>query len=195
MDPGAGGQFDDIAVRIAEIDRADKAVVDRPADLATLALPLLQHAVECIGLDPEGDVQIERVLLFEIEGLTGHLEKREAGAVVHLEEGVQPATLIDLERADQAQTEEILIKDPRLLRVPAAIRVMMQTFDHVSLRSPFAGSQDSADRRSTPPDVLSGIPLPAGENRLSAAAKRPPNTENPLYISGLSTIWPSPPAA
>src|SRR5271167_2258517 len=42
---------------------------------------------------------------------------------------------------------------------------------------------------------LSGIPLPAGEKRLSAAAKRPSNTEKTLYISGLSTIWPSPPAA
>src|SRR6516162_2431819 len=178
MDPGAGGQFDDIAVRITEIDRADEAVVDRPADLAALGLPLLQHAVKGIGLDPQRDVQIERVLLFEIEGLAGHFEKRKAGAVVHLEEGMKPAALIDLKRANQAQTEEILVEDPRLLRIPAAIRVVMQTFDHVSLRSHFAGSQDSADRRSTPPDALSGIPLPAGEKRLSVAKKRLPNTEN-----------------
>src|SRR6516162_848110 len=136
MDTGAGGQFDDIAIRIAEINRADKAVINRPAHLAALALRLVEHVVENIGLDPEGDVQVERVLLLEVEGHARHLEEGEAGAVIHLEEGVQPAALIDLERADQATTEEILIENPRLLRVPAAIRVMMQTFDHASLRSP-----------------------------------------------------------
>jgi hypothetical protein len=47
---GAGGQFDDIAVGIAEIDRPDKTVVDRPANLSTLGLGLLQHRVERLGL-------------------------------------------------------------------------------------------------------------------------------------------------
>src|SRR5215831_19338937 len=51
---GAGGQFDDIAVGIAEIDRPDKAVVDRPAHLSTLGLGLIQHRVEGLGLDPSG---------------------------------------------------------------------------------------------------------------------------------------------
>src|SRR6266853_1184214 len=43
---GAGGQFDDIAVGIAEIDRADKTVVDRPAYFYSLRPPFLQHRIE-----------------------------------------------------------------------------------------------------------------------------------------------------
>jgi hypothetical protein len=57
---GAGGQFDDIVIGIAEIDRPNKTVVDRPANLSTLGLGLLQHRVEGLGPDPEGDVQIQR---------------------------------------------------------------------------------------------------------------------------------------
>src|SRR6266403_465740 len=40
MHTGAGRQLDDIAVGVAEIDRADKAVVDRAADLAAFRLRL-----------------------------------------------------------------------------------------------------------------------------------------------------------
>src|SRR5215831_6377277 len=135
MDPGAGGQFDNIAVRITEIDRADKAVIDRSSDLAAFGLSLLQHIVEDIGLDPERDMQIQGVLLFEVEGLAGDLEEGEARPVVHLEKGVKPAPLVDLERADQAKPEEIFIEDPRLLRIAAAICIVMQTLDHVSLQA------------------------------------------------------------
>src|SRR5215469_16335478 len=110
---GAGGQFDDIAVGIAEIDRPDKAVVDRPAHLSTLGLGLIQHRLEGLGLDPERDVQIQRVLALEVEGRTGHFEESEAGAVVHLEKG--------MERPTFTQTEEILVKSPRLLGITAAI--------------------------------------------------------------------------
>jgi len=120
-----GGQFDHVAVRVAEIDRADKAMVDRSADLPAFGLGLLQHIVERIGLDAERDVQIQGILLLEIEGHAGHLEKREARAVIHLEEGVEPAALVDLERADQAEAEEILVKPPRFFRVSAAIGVVM----------------------------------------------------------------------
>jgi hypothetical protein len=62
-------------------------------------------------------------------------EEGEARAVVHLEEGVKPTALIDLKGADQAKAKEILIENPCLLRVPATIRIMMQTFDHVILHS------------------------------------------------------------
>jgi hypothetical protein len=58
-------------------------VVDRPANLSTLGLGLLQHRVEDLGLNPEGDVQIQRVLALEVEGRAGHLEEGEAGAVIH----------------------------------------------------------------------------------------------------------------
>src|SRR5947207_9446245 len=101
---GAGGQFDDIAVGIAEIDRPDKTVVDRAAHLSTLGLGLLQHRFEGLGLDPERDVQIQRVLAFEIEGRAWHLEEGEAGAVIHLEEGVERPTFVYLESTDHPQT-------------------------------------------------------------------------------------------
>src|ERR1700738_3560541 len=113
MDPGGGGQLDDVTIRGAEIDRADKAMIDRPANLSAFGLALLQHIVERVRLDPECYVQIQGILLLEIKGHIGHFEKREAGAVVHLEESMEPAALVDLERADQAEAEEILVKPPR----------------------------------------------------------------------------------
>jgi hypothetical protein len=48
---GAGGQFDDIAVGIAEIDRPDKAVVDWPGHLST-ALALSSIASKVSGSTP-----------------------------------------------------------------------------------------------------------------------------------------------
>jgi hypothetical protein len=133
MNPGARGQFDNIAVRITEIDRADKGVVDGSAHLAALGLPLLQHLVKDVGLDPECYVQVERVLLLELERRPRDLKKGEAGAVIHLEERVEPATLVDLERADQTKPEEILVEAACLFRVATAIGVMVQTFYHASL--------------------------------------------------------------
>src|SRR5262249_33775430 len=129
-----GRQFDDIAVWVAEIDRADELMVDRTADLPPLHLPLFQHAVERVGFDPERDVQIERILALELKGLAGHLEKGEAGAVIHLKKGMQTAARVDFERTDKAQTEKILVKRPRLLRIPAAISIMMQALNHPCLR-------------------------------------------------------------
>jgi hypothetical protein len=85
------------------------------ADLPPFRLPLLQHAVESIGLDPERDVQIQGVLALELEGQARHLEKGEAGAVIHIKKRMQSATRVDLERADKPQAEEILVKGPRLL--------------------------------------------------------------------------------
>jgi hypothetical protein len=84
-------------------------------------LPLLQHVVKDIGFDPERDVQIGRVLVFEFERQARHFEKRETGAVIHLEKRMLPAALVDLERAGETQAKKILVKDPRLLRVPATI--------------------------------------------------------------------------
>src|SRR5262252_366709 len=132
---GAGGQFDDIAVGIAEIDRPDKAVVDRPAHLSTLGLGLIQHRLEGLGLDPERDVQIQRVLALEVEGRTGHFEEGEAGAVVHLEKGMERPAFVYLESADHPQTEKILVKSPRLLGITAAISIVVQPLDHPTLPS------------------------------------------------------------
>src|SRR5215469_12767337 len=127
---GAGSQFDDIAVGIAKIDRTHKTVIDRAAHLPALRSSLLQHAVESVILDAERDVQIKRILVLELERRAGHLEKSEARAVIHLEKGVERAPFVDLESADQGKAEEILVEASGLFRIPAAIGVMMQTFDH-----------------------------------------------------------------
>jgi hypothetical protein len=58
------------------------------------------------------------------------LEQGEAGAVIHLEEGMERPTFVYLENTDHPQAEEILLESPRLLGIPAAIRIVMQTFDH-----------------------------------------------------------------
>jgi hypothetical protein len=52
-----------------------------------------------------------------------------------LEEGVECATFVDLEGADQGKAEEILIEDPGLLGISATIRVVVKPLDHVILRS------------------------------------------------------------
>jgi hypothetical protein len=41
-------------------------------------------------------VQVQRVLALEVEGRTGHFEEGKAGAIVHLEEGMErPAFVAD----------------------------------------------------------------------------------------------------
>src|SRR3954453_2578121 len=101
VNAGVGGQLDDIAVRVAEIDRAAEAVVDRAAHLNRAGAALLQHAFEDVVVDAERDVEVERVLALKVERLAWYLEEGEAGAIVHLEEGMQRAPLIDREGADQ----------------------------------------------------------------------------------------------
>src|SRR4051794_33324177 len=101
VNTGFGGQLDDIAVRVAEIDRAAEAVVDWAAHLNRAGAALLQHAFEDLVVNAERDVEVERVLALEVERLARHLEEGEAGAIVHLEEGVQRAPLIDREGTDQ----------------------------------------------------------------------------------------------
>src|SRR5437868_2485919 len=127
---GASGQLDDIAVGVAEIDRADKAVIDRTAHLDALRPPFRQHRLEHVVLDAECDVQVEIVLPLEVERLARHLEESEAGAVIHREKGVQGFSFADLEGADQLQAEEILVEHPRLLGITATIGVVVQAFDH-----------------------------------------------------------------
>src|SRR5215470_4956600 len=83
--PGAGGQFDDIPVGIAEINQAHKAMVNRPAHLPALGLRPLQHGLESVVFDAERDMEVERILPLELERRTRHLKKREARSIVHLE--------------------------------------------------------------------------------------------------------------
>src|SRR5260370_36074431 len=135
---GAGGQLDHISVGVPKIDRSNKTMVYGPAHFSTRPLRLLQHGVEGLWFDPERNVQIQWILCFEIERQSRHLEEWQARAVLGLEEGMERMDVlargrrINLERADQAKTEEILVKSPCLLRVPAPIGVMMQPFDHVA---------------------------------------------------------------
>ena len=55
------------------------------------------------------------------KGEPGRFEEGEAGAVVHLEEGMERPTFVYFESTDHPQTEEILVKSPRLLGITAAI--------------------------------------------------------------------------
>src|SRR5437016_10784534 len=93
MRPCAGSQFNDITIRIAEVDRANKAMVDRPTHRSSFCLRLLQHALKGLRLDPERYVQIQRVLLLEIERQARHLKEGEARAVIHLEEGMKRSSI------------------------------------------------------------------------------------------------------
>jgi hypothetical protein len=79
-----GGQFDDVAVRVAKIDRPTEAVVDRSAHFDSRRPPLIEHAVEHVVVDGERDVQIEVVLSLEIERLVRRLEEGKAGTVITL---------------------------------------------------------------------------------------------------------------
>src|SRR6516225_7073002 len=165
---GAGGQFDDVAVGITEVDRPDKAMVDRATHLSTLRLGLLQHGVEGLGLDPECDVQIQRVLALEVEGRTGHFEKGEAGAVIHLEEGMERPAFVYLESANHPQTEKILVKSSPLLGITAAISIVVQPLDHPtlpSLQSIHTASLSFQGSRNSRPKPVIGVATPPTRSR------------------------------
>src|SRR5258708_30320370 len=113
MHAGAGGQLAEVSVRVAEIDRPDKAMIDRAAHLFSFRLRFSQHRFEDIVVDGERDVQVERILPLEFERLAGGLKKRQARAVRHLEKRVQGAPLVDLEGAEQGQREKFIAATTR----------------------------------------------------------------------------------
>lgn len=84
-----GGQLDDVAIGVAEINRLDHAVVGDAAGVDTLRLAFGEHRVQGWRVDFEGDVQVEIALRFEVEGHVWRFEKCQAGAVVHLKERMQ----------------------------------------------------------------------------------------------------------
>ena len=61
------GQFDDIAVRITEIDRIDEAMIGDAAGLDAGCLALCEHGLQHVMRDFERDMQIVVVLHFELE--------------------------------------------------------------------------------------------------------------------------------
>src|SRR5262249_60154033 len=67
VNAGVGGQLDDVAVRVAEIDRAAEAVVDWSAHLKRAVAALLQHPFEDVIIDAERDMEVERSLAPEVE--------------------------------------------------------------------------------------------------------------------------------
>jgi hypothetical protein len=54
---------------------------------------------------------------------------------MHLEEGMERPTFVYLKSADHAQTEEILVKSPRLFGITATISIVVQPLDHPTLPS------------------------------------------------------------
>jgi hypothetical protein len=131
-----GGELDDIAVRVAKVDRVDEAVVGDAAHLDARRLALCQHPLQAFVIDLQGNVQVVVVLRLEVERAVGRLEESEARAVVHAIEAVQhggaPAALglANDEGVGERQAEEILVEAPRFLGVPAAIGVVVKTLDH-----------------------------------------------------------------
>jgi len=140
-----GGELDHVAVRVAEVDRVDEAVVGDAAHLDARRLALLQHPLQASLVDFQGDVQVVVVLRLELERPVGRLEEGEARAVVHAVEAVQhggaPAALrlADHEGVGERQAEEILVEAPRLLRVAAAIGVVVKALDHAIATSRTSG--------------------------------------------------------
>ena len=115
-------------------------MVGGAAALDPLRAALGQHRLQRLGADLERDVQVEVVLRLELERQVGGLEEGQVRAVVEAVEGVQRARLAaglgaaDLDRVDQRQAEEILVEAARLLRVAAAVGVVVQLADHGELR-------------------------------------------------------------
>src|SRR5262249_14753060 len=130
------GQLDDVAVRIAEVDRVDEAMVGEAARVDAGALAPVVHLAQRMRADLERDVEVVVVLLLDVERPVGRLEEGEAGAVVEGVEGVEHVRraaalgLGDLEGLDQRQAEELLVEAARLLGVAAAVGGVVQLADH-----------------------------------------------------------------
>src|SRR6516162_9920237 len=77
-----GGQLDDVAIRVTEIDRPAEAVVDRSAHFHGAVATLLEHAVEHVVVNGECYMQVEAVLLLEVERLVRRLKKGEARTIL-----------------------------------------------------------------------------------------------------------------
>src|SRR5262249_15253852 len=123
----AGGELDDVAVRIAQVNRVDEAVIDDAAYLAAGCLRLIPHLAQHRLFDFERDVQIEVVLTFELERHVGRFEEREERTIVQAIERVEHVRhspglrLLDLERVGEREPQEALVELPRLLGAAAAI--------------------------------------------------------------------------
>jgi len=130
------GELDDVAVRVAEVDRVDEAVVGDAAHLDARRLALVQHPLQIFLLDLQGDMQVVVVLRLELERAVGSLEEGEARAVVHAIEAVQhggaPAALrlADDEGVGERQAEEVLVEAARFLGIPTTVRVVVKPLDH-----------------------------------------------------------------
>src|SRR5688572_26145256 len=80
FDPRA--ELDHVAIGIAEVDRVNRAVIGDAASLDALRFALFEHRHEHVGIDLEGDVKIEVVLVLERERHARCLEEREMRAIV-----------------------------------------------------------------------------------------------------------------
>ena len=131
------GQFDDIAVRVAEIDRVNDAMVRDAAGLDAGRLAPGEHRLEVARTDLERDMEVVVVLRLEVERHVRRLEEGDAGAVVHSIEGMKGAGvparlgLSDFQRRDERQAEEVLVEFPGLLGIATAIGGVVQSLDHI----------------------------------------------------------------
>jgi hypothetical protein len=160
----ARSELDDVSVRIAEVDRANRPVIRDAARVDARASPLLEHRVERRVVHFERDVQIEVVLLLELERPLRHFEEREARAVAHRVERVERARRAprlrrrQLDRRHERKAEELLVEAPRLFRIAAAVRAVVQAFDH----------------------RLKSTNRSLARTRSSARPRRPPSSSSPL---------------
>jgi hypothetical protein len=72
-----GGELDDVAVRVAKVDRVDEAVVGDAAHLDARRPALCQHPLQAFLVDLQSNVQVVVVLRLELERAVGRLEEGE----------------------------------------------------------------------------------------------------------------------
>jgi len=91
-----------------------------------------------------------------------------------------------LESADHPQAQEILVESPRLLGIPAAIRIMVQTLDHPilpSLQSIYTASLSFQCSRNSRPKPMIGVATPPRRSR-----RRGTSLDRVLYENGWGWI-------
>src|SRR5437660_2183736 len=87
-------------------------------------------------------------------------------------------TFVYLKSADHPQTEEILVKSPRLFGITATISIVVQPLDHPSLSlvaiNPYSFALFRCSHNSRPkPVILTQIPCPPFQRRTRSYYTRP----------------------
>jgi uncharacterized membrane protein YphA (DoxX/SURF4 family) len=126
-----GAKLDDVAVRIAKVDRVDHAVIRRAAALDPAFSAFREHRFEDLGGDFQCEVQVVVVLMLELEWEVVRLEERDARAVIELVERVQRTSRAtglrdaQVECVHQRQTQKVFVEHARLFGVAAAVSAVV----------------------------------------------------------------------